>query len=48
VIGEFDPFVAAGELGGFDVVELGGAGHLANIERPTEFNELLSEFLERV
>jgi len=29
-------------------VELSGAGHLANIERPTEFNELLSEFLQRV
>ena len=29
-------------------VELKGAGHLANIERPDEFNELLSEFLQRV
>jgi pimeloyl-ACP methyl ester carboxylesterase len=48
VTGEFDPFVSASELGGFDVLELGGAGHLANIERPTEFNEVLSEFLQRV
>ena len=48
VIGEHDPFVSASELGGFDVVELSGAGHLANIERPAEFNELLSEFLQRV
>ena len=48
VIGEHDPFVSASELGGFDVVELSGAGHLANIERPTEFNELLGEFLLRV
>ncbi|MDX6400522.1 MAG: hypothetical protein QOF27_1128 [Gaiellaceae bacterium] len=48
VIGEFDPFVSASELGGFDAVELGGAGHLANIERPTEFNDLLGEFLQRV
>ena len=24
------------------------ATHLANIERPSEFNELLSEFLQRV
>ena len=48
VIGEHDPFVSASELGGFDVVELSGAGHLANIERPSEFNELLSGFLQRV
>jgi pimeloyl-ACP methyl ester carboxylesterase len=48
VIGEFDPFVSVSELDGFEVVELSGAGHLANIERPAEFNELLSKFLERV
>jgi pimeloyl-ACP methyl ester carboxylesterase len=48
VIGEFDPFVSASELGGFDVLELRGAGHLANVERPIEFNELLSEFLQGV
>jgi pimeloyl-ACP methyl ester carboxylesterase len=47
VIGEFDPFVSASELSSFDVRELGGAGHLANIERPTEFNELLSDFVQR-
>ena len=40
--------LSASELGGFDVLELNGAGHLANIERPTEFNELLSDFLQRV
>ncbi|MBA3733640.1 MAG: alpha/beta fold hydrolase [Actinobacteria bacterium] len=47
-VGEFDPFVSASELGGFDALELGDAGHLANIERPKEFNELLGEFLQRV
>lgn len=48
VIGEFDPFVSATELGDFDVLELPGAGHLANLERPHEFNTVLREFLERV
>jgi pimeloyl-ACP methyl ester carboxylesterase len=48
VVGEFDPFVSAEELAGFDVRELAGAGHLVNLERPDEFNELLREFLARV
>ena len=48
VVGEHDPFVSASELEGFDVKELEGAGHLVNIERPDEFNEILSDFLARV
>ena len=48
VVGEFDPFVSAGELAGHDVHEIGGAGHLANLERPAEFNSVLGDFLERV
>lgn len=48
VVGEFDPFVGAGELGGFDVREIKGAGHLVNIERRDEFNAILREFLARV
>jgi pimeloyl-ACP methyl ester carboxylesterase len=48
VVGEFDPFVSAGELDGFDVREVGGAGHLVNVERVDEFNKILREFLARV
>jgi pimeloyl-ACP methyl ester carboxylesterase len=48
VVGEFDPFVSAGELAGFDVREVAGAGHLVNLERPDEFNEILREFLDGV
>ena len=48
VIGESDQFVSAGELNGFDVREVAGAGHLVNIERPDEFNGILREFLARV
>jgi pimeloyl-ACP methyl ester carboxylesterase len=48
VIGEFDPYVSAGELGEFDVRELPGVGHLVNLERPDEFNEILSEFVDSV
>jgi 3-oxoadipate enol-lactonase len=48
VVGEFDPYVSRGELGEFDVRELQGAGHLVNLERPDEFNEILREFLARV
>jgi len=48
VVGEFDPFVSASELGAFNVRELEGAGHIANLERPDEFNEILSGFLARV
>jgi len=48
VIGEFDPYVSAAEVSEFDVRELQGAGHLVNLERPDEFNEILSEFIGRV
>jgi pimeloyl-ACP methyl ester carboxylesterase len=48
VVGEHDPFVSAGELGGFDVREVAGSGHLVNLERPAEFDEILREFLARV
>jgi pimeloyl-ACP methyl ester carboxylesterase len=48
VAGEFDPFVSADELAGFDVRELASAGHLVNVERPDEFNEILRDFLARV
>jgi pimeloyl-ACP methyl ester carboxylesterase len=48
VVGESDPFVSAEELAGFDVREIAGAGHVANVERPDEFNEILREFLARV
>jgi pimeloyl-ACP methyl ester carboxylesterase len=48
VVGEHDPFVSAAELTGFDVREIAAAGHLVNIERPDEFNEILREFLARV
>jgi pimeloyl-ACP methyl ester carboxylesterase len=48
VIGEHDPFVSAGEVSEFDVREVAGFGHLVNLERPDEFNEILREFLGRV
>jgi pimeloyl-ACP methyl ester carboxylesterase len=48
VIGEFDPYVSAAEVSEFDVHELHGVGHLVNIERPDEFNEILREFVARV
>ena len=48
VIGEFDPYVSPAEVSEFDVRELPGAGHLVNLERPDEFNEILSEFVGRV
>jgi pimeloyl-ACP methyl ester carboxylesterase len=48
VVGEHDPFVSAGELTGFDVRDVAGAGHLVNVERPAEFNDILREFLDRV
>src|SRR6059058_1997714 len=48
VIGEFDPYVSAEEVKEFDVRELRGAGHLVNLERPDEFNEILREFVGRV
>jgi 3-oxoadipate enol-lactonase len=48
VVGESDPFVSGDELAGFPVREVAGAGHLVNLERPDEFNELLRDFLTRV
>jgi pimeloyl-ACP methyl ester carboxylesterase len=48
IVGEFDPYVSAGELGEFKVRELPGVGHLVNLERPDEFNEILREFVGRV
>lgn len=47
-VGEHDPFVSADELGDYDVREVTGAGHLLNLERPGEFNEILRDFLARV
>ena len=48
IVGETDPFVSAAELREFEVRELAGARHLVNLERPDEFNALLTEFLGRV
>ena len=48
VIGEFDPYVSAAEVSEFDVRELRGVGHLVNLERPDQFNEILLEFVGRV
>ena len=48
VVGEFDPYVSAGERSEFDVRELQGVGHLVNLERPDEFNEILREFVDSV
>jgi len=48
VVGEFDPYVSAEEVSEFDVRELRGAGHLVNLERPDEFNEILREFVDSV
>jgi 3-oxoadipate enol-lactonase len=48
VVGESDPFVSAAELREFDVREIRGARHLVNLERPEEFNEIVTEFVARV
>jgi 3-oxoadipate enol-lactonase len=48
VVGEADPFVSVEDLTSFHVLELAGVGHLANLERPGEINELLRDFLARV
>jgi 3-oxoadipate enol-lactonase len=48
VVGEFDPYVSAAELEEFEVRELQGVGHLVNLERPDEFNEILREFVAGV
>ena len=48
VVGDRDPFVSADDLRGFDVRELAGAGHLASLERPEEFDAIVEEFVARV
>jgi pimeloyl-ACP methyl ester carboxylesterase len=48
VVGEFDPYVSAAELEEFEVRELQGVGHLVNLERPDEFNQILREFVDGV
>jgi pimeloyl-ACP methyl ester carboxylesterase len=48
VVGEYENFVTAGELAEFDIREVAGSGHLVNIERADEFNDILREFLGRV
>jgi pimeloyl-ACP methyl ester carboxylesterase len=48
VVGDSDPYVSAAELTGFEVLELAKTGHLANLERPDEFNTILLDFLRRV
>jgi pimeloyl-ACP methyl ester carboxylesterase len=48
VVGEHETFVTADELFEFPVREVAGSGHLVNLERPDEFNEILREFLARV
>ena len=48
VVGEHETFVQPGELSEFDIRVVADAGHLVNIERPDEFNEILREFLARV
>jgi pimeloyl-ACP methyl ester carboxylesterase len=48
VVGEFDPYVSASELEEFEVRELQGVGHLVNLERPDEFNQILREFVDGV
>jgi len=37
----------AGYIPGAEYVCISGAGHLANLERPTEFNNIVSQFLAR-
>ena len=48
IVGEHDPFVSGDEVSEFDLREVAGRGHLLNLERPDEFNEILREFLGRV
>ena len=47
VIGDRDPFVAPHEVEAEDVRVLRGCGHLANLQRPHEFDAILKEALER-
>jgi pimeloyl-ACP methyl ester carboxylesterase len=48
VVGEHEAFVTADELFEFPVQEVAGSGHLVNVERPAEFDDILREFLARV
>ena len=48
LVGESDPYVSVAELRDYDVLELGGVGHLASLEQPDVFNGHLREFLARV
>jgi 3-oxoadipate enol-lactonase len=48
LVGESDPYVSAAELRDYDVLELGGVGHLPSLEQPDVFNGHLREFLARV
>jgi 3-oxoadipate enol-lactonase len=47
ILGDRDPFVAEGEVPAAEVHVLPGAGHLVNMERATEVNEILEGWLER-
>jgi 2-succinyl-5-enolpyruvyl-6-hydroxy-3-cyclohexene-1-carboxylate synthase len=47
VVGEHEAFVTADELLEFPVREVAGSGHLVNLERPAEFDDILREFLAR-
>jgi pimeloyl-ACP methyl ester carboxylesterase len=48
VVGEFEAFVSGSELAEFDIREVADSGHLVNLERPDEFNDILTDFLQRV
>jgi pimeloyl-ACP methyl ester carboxylesterase len=46
ILGDGDPFVSRDEVPGAEVHVLPGAGHLVNMERATETNELLEGWLD--
>ena len=48
VVGEHDTFVTAADLAEFETQVVPDAGHLVNIERPDDFDDILREFLARV
>jgi pimeloyl-ACP methyl ester carboxylesterase len=47
ILGDRDPFVAEGEVPAGEVHVLPGTGHLVNMERATELNEILEGWLDR-
>ncbi|MDQ4029746.1 MAG: alpha/beta hydrolase [Actinomycetota bacterium] len=47
ILGDADPFVSEAEVPAAEVHVLPGAGHLVNMQRATETNELLEGWLER-